>query len=538
MVLPNVAGPVIRPGMRAAGLSRLSRETQETTSPERQRSLHLRLARNYELHYDPRPYADGGDLYEDIDFSAYNLRRPRPAFENLMRRLDQYDVILIWALHRLVRRTVELIRVMDTCKAHNVVIITENGPLDWFSPHGEFTTTMWAGLAQMESANISNRVKAAYEAIAQVGRWKGGTPPFGWQAAPHESGKGQRLELNPTEAEIVREAIDRVLSGESVRSICGDFTGRGIQTRRKEEQTGDYSTRWYGTSLRKLLRSPILIGQHVAGGTKEIDSSGRVLRVVAPRIVTDEHGIPIQSHEPLIDLQTYQRLQAELDNRRQHGRRRPNSTLLTGLVFCGKCGSRMAGRSSDAPNAFFGCNARTQFGGAKCSGNTINRHYLEQYVIARLFQKLTPDRVAAARAALAAQKADAPRRSATDSKRAQLEQALAILEEDRTQGLYNSPTAAARFRAQYAELIEQLDQLAEPTEDDTPAPDFSILQGRPVEEVWESLDGISDRARLLRQAIDRIEVKAGRRGAPRGSNRGARFDTSRVDIHWSAVLGG
>src|SRR6266487_1797683 len=169
--------------MRAAGLSRLSRETQETTSPERQRSLHLRLARNYELHYDPRPYAEGGDLYEDIDFSAYNLRRPRPAFENLMRRLDQYDVILIWALHRLVRRTVELIRVMDTCKAHNVVIITENGPLDWFSPHGEFTTTMWAGLAQMESANISNRVKAAYEAIAQVGRWKGGIPPFGWQAA-------------------------------------------------------------------------------------------------------------------------------------------------------------------------------------------------------------------------------------------------------------------------------------------------------------------------------------------------------------------
>jgi hypothetical protein len=111
-------------------------------------------------------------------------------------------------------------------------------------------------------------VKAAYEAIAQVGRWKGGTPPFGWQ-------------------EILREAVDRVLSGESVRSICGDFTRREIQTRRKEEQTGDYSTRWYGTSLRKLLRSPILIGQHVAGGTKEIDGSGRVLQVVAPRIVTE-----------------------------------------------------------------------------------------------------------------------------------------------------------------------------------------------------------------------------------------------------------
>lgn len=59
---------------------------------------------------------------------------------------------------------------------------------------------------------------------------------------------------------------------------------------------------------------------------------------------------------------------------------------------------------------------------------------------------MTPERVAAARAALAAQKVGAPNRSATESKRAQIEQALAILEEDRRQGLYNSPTAAARFR--------------------------------------------------------------------------------------------
>src|SRR6266508_1292563 len=115
MALPAIGGPVIRPGMRAAGLSRLSRETQETTSPERQRELHLRLARNYELVYDPRPHGEGGDLYEDIDFSAYNLGRPQPAFETLMSRMADYDVILIWALLRFVRRTVELRRVLYPC---------------------------------------------------------------------------------------------------------------------------------------------------------------------------------------------------------------------------------------------------------------------------------------------------------------------------------------------------------------------------------------------------------------------------------------
>jgi len=155
-----------------------------------------------------------------------------------MGRLPDYDVIMIWALHRLVRPTVELLRVMNECKAHGTVIVTENGPLDWFGPHGEFTTTMWAGLAQMD------------------------------------------------------------------------------------------------------------------------------------------------------------------------------------------------------------------------------RHYLEQYVIAKLFQKLTPERVAAARAALAAQRAETPKVRETDARRAQLEQALAILEEDRRQGLYNSPTAAACFRRQYAELIEQRAQVS------------------------------------------------------------------------------
>jgi len=524
--------------MRAAGLSRLSREPQETTSPERQRALHVRLARSYELTYDPRPYNDGGDLFEDIDFSAYNLRRPRPAFEILMSRLDDYDVILIWALHRLVRRTTELLRVMNECKAHRVLIITENGPLDWFSPHGEFTTTMWAGLAQMESANIANRVKAAFEAIAAVGRWKGGTPPFGWQPAPHESGRGRRLELNPTEAEILREAIDRILGGQSIRSICVDFSTRGIRTRRKDE-TGDFSTRWYAPSLTKLLRSPILIGQHVAGGTKETDSDGRVIGIVQPRIVTDESGIPIQPHEPLIDPLTYQRLQAALDNRRQLGRRRPTSTRLTGLVFCGKCKSRMAGHSNRDPKGFFDCDGRAKFGPAKCSGNAINRQYLEQFVIAKLFQKLTPERIAAARTKLAAQQAATPQRRANDAQRLQIEQALAILEQDRRDGLYDSPTAAARFRAQYTELINKLDQLGQPqeAEEDALAPDLTMLGDGPIDEVWPRLE-TDDQARLLRQVIHRIEINAIRRGAPKGSNRGAVFDSSRVDIHWSPTFGG
>ena len=63
---------------RVAGYVRLSKETEDTTSPERQRQAIRRLCRDRDWTL--------AETFEDIDVSAYNGRH-RPGLERLMSRL-------------------------------------------------------------------------------------------------------------------------------------------------------------------------------------------------------------------------------------------------------------------------------------------------------------------------------------------------------------------------------------------------------------------------------------------------------------------
>ena len=60
-------------------------------------------------------------------------------------------------------------------------------------------------------------------------------------------------------AEVIRSATDQVIAGRSLTAVCADMTERGITTSRGR-------TVWSDTSLGKILRSPMLIGQITVAG--------------------------------------------------------------------------------------------------------------------------------------------------------------------------------------------------------------------------------------------------------------------------------
>jgi site-specific DNA recombinase len=59
-------------------------------------------------------------------------------------------------------------------------------------------------------------------------------------------------ELEPAEAEAIKEAATRVLRGESLRSIAMDWNERGIKT------LG--GRKWQGSLIRRVLMSPRIAG--------------------------------------------------------------------------------------------------------------------------------------------------------------------------------------------------------------------------------------------------------------------------------------
>jgi site-specific DNA recombinase len=115
---------------------------------------------------------------------------------------------------------------------------------------------METGRSWYESVIRSQRVKDSVERNARAGkRTGGGSRPFGYKIIRHDLGEGARRryriigeEIEPAEAEAIKEAATRVMRGESIRSIAFDFNGRGV----KPVAGG----RWAGSTLRRVLVSP------------------------------------------------------------------------------------------------------------------------------------------------------------------------------------------------------------------------------------------------------------------------------------------
>jgi len=139
--------------------------------------------------------------------------------------------------------------------------------------------------------------KAAVQRNAEAGRRTGGgSRPFGYKIIYHDLGEGSKRqrriigeELEKAEADAVREAVSRVLRGESLRSIAFDFNQRGIKPAGGKKNGESKIDKWQGPTLRRVLISPRIAGlrEHngevvgkavwpAAGGWSATSSRGRV----------------------------------------------------------------------------------------------------------------------------------------------------------------------------------------------------------------------------------------------------------------------
>ena len=150
------------------------------------------------------------------------------------------------------------------------------GDLDLSTAEGAYYGGMETLRARRESAVKSARVREAQDREARKGRRTGGGQRwFGYTriyANPDEPNHKKRHilreEINPVEAEAIRDAAVRVLDhGESVASIARDWTARGIKPVAAKQ--------WWPTSIVGTLTSPRLAGLREWQGRSTPPRSGR-----------------------------------------------------------------------------------------------------------------------------------------------------------------------------------------------------------------------------------------------------------------------
>lgn len=161
-----------------------------------------------------------------------------------------------------------------------------------------------------EDTPVSERVRSAMRRKAVKGEVLG-RPPYGYRVGPR-----RRLDLVPDEAVVVRYIFRLYLQENlGIRKIAGQLNEEGVPTRR--------GGRWSMVTVRDLLRNRAYLGTYTRFGVK----------------------IP-GSHPPLVSAEDFRKVQERLQSR--HGavrERKVTPFLLSGLVYCARCGNRMIGVS-------------------------------------------------------------------------------------------------------------------------------------------------------------------------------------------------
>jgi DNA invertase Pin-like site-specific DNA recombinase len=136
-------------------------------------------------------------------------------------------VLVVYDLDRAVRDPRDLEDLIDAKVLGGFTVRSVTGSLRLDTDADVAMARVLVAMANKSSADTGRRVARASRQNASEGRWHGGWPPFGYRIVGHGV-----LEVVPWQAALLREAVDRVLAGESLYQIRCDWNRRGLKTPR------------------------------------------------------------------------------------------------------------------------------------------------------------------------------------------------------------------------------------------------------------------------------------------------------------------
>lgn len=236
------------------------------------------------------------DYYIDGGWSGSNIERPE--MERLMTDVKEGKIshVIVYKLDRLSRSQKDtLYLIEDVFMPNNVDFVSLTESLDTSSPVGRTMIGVLAAFSQLERETIRMRTRMGMNERVKEGYWMGGGRiPYGY-----DYDKAQGILVPNKDAEKVRKIYDLYIQGYSPQNIANML------------------------------------------GLKYDKLATQILKRKSNYGIIEYNGVEYQGrHEPIISKDIYDRAMNEMINR-SITRTSTSDYLLTGLVYCGKCGAKM-----------------------------------------------------------------------------------------------------------------------------------------------------------------------------------------------------
>lgn len=374
-------------------------------------------------------------------------------------------------------------------------------------------TPFRAIMNDMYAKDISKKIKSVKRDKQRKGQFIGGKPVYGYKMHPTEK---NRIVIDEGAAPTVRRIFGMALDGMSCRQIAARLNAEGVPTPAAYAglpiaRPGPYTGLWSGERISDMLQNETYIGNMVQGRSVKISYKSKKSLKQAP----ENWVVVAGTHEPIIDAETFRKVQMLVDSRR-HTRSRTYDFLLKGLIFCHECGYPLAvlNRKNAAGEdvLYFVCRTYQRFTKAGvCTCHSIKEKTVTDAVVARVREvcaayldpaELLPVAEKAVEEARKAESHEAEAqalRSKIDSLTANLDQMYL----DKLSGLLveaDFERVYQRVKLERGGLEEKLKNLERQKESPVPKED------RAKELVRRFIDSAFTRRELLVSLIERVEL--------------------------------
>lgn len=307
------------------------------------------------------------DIYCDDGYSG--IDRTRPAFKRLIHDCEQgkINIVLCKDQSRFSRDTIIIEQyINDKFLEWGIRFI---GVADNSDSDSEIYSTMrlfTSAYNEMYVKDISSKIRRTLTYKRQQGQFIGSFAPYGYIIDPNDK---HHLIIDEETAPNVRLIFEMYIQGNGYRKIVQELNSRGIPSPSAyKQQSGSKYVNlnatesnakgfWTQSTIAAILRNEMYTGTLVQGKSHHISYKNKKRRKVSE----DEWVKIADTHDAIIDHDTWERTQERLNSHTRSSRNSQNLSPLSGKVRCAVCGRPMK------RNVYYNKAKTIQYYGLQCA---------------------------------------------------------------------------------------------------------------------------------------------------------------------------
>lgn len=331
------------------------------------------------------------DEYVDRGISGKNISG-RPAIQRLLLDAEQkkFEVVLVWKMNRLARKSLDLMNIVEKLDSKNIAFRSYTERYETETSTGKLQFQLMAAIAEYERNNIAENVKMGMIVRAKEGRWNGGQV-LGYDvveiSSDNRKRKNTHLVINEREANTVQLIFQMYSSGHGYKSIANYINKKGYRT--KKGKTFSLN------AIKIIVTNPVYAGYIRYNVRKDWNEKRRNNINPNPIIQKGEH-------EPIISEEVWQIAQNVYQSRScKPNRIHDGEFPLTGIMRCPACGagmviSRTTNTLKDGTKRvleYYVCGAWKNKGTLVCRSNGVRTEYADAFTLDKLQRLMRSDKL-------------------------------------------------------------------------------------------------------------------------------------------------